>query len=111
MVENLFACAPGSVQVEASSGKLQPEAPERTMATASDSKVTLERIALVVGMAVSMAGAVSTWAVSQYRIDTLEAESKELRAEVKLLREEFHAQGERVKCLICQAHDLECPGC
>jgi hypothetical protein len=81
------------------------------MANAPDSKVTLERIALVVGMSVSVAGAVSTWAVSQYRIDALEAQSKELRVEVKLLREEFHAQGERVKCLICQAHDLECPGC
>lgn len=104
-------CARDSVQVEVSSGKMPPEAPERTMAAVSDNRVTLERVAIVVGMTMSMAGAISTWAVSQYRIDALEAQSTELRAEVKLLREEFHAQGERVKCLICQAHDLECPGC
>ncbi len=82
------------------------------MATAAaDNKGTIERLALLIGMGASLAGVVSTWAVSQYRIDALEAETKELKAEVKLLREEFHDQGERVKCLICKAHDLECPGC
>jgi cell division protein FtsB len=49
--------------------------------------------------------------VAQYRIEKLEAKNEELEKELKLLRDEFHAQGERVKCLICKAHDMECPGC
>lgn len=81
------------------------------MPAPTDNKLNIERIAIIASFCASFAGLVSTWAVSQYRIDALEAETKELRTEVKMLREEFHAQGERVKCLICQAHNLGCPGC
>jgi cell division protein FtsB len=80
------------------------------MATAN-TKAILEKIALLLGLATILGGAVSTWAVAQYRIEKLEAKNEELEKELKLLRDEFHAQGERVKCLICKAHDMECPGC
>lgn len=81
-----------------------------SMATAN-TKAILEKIALLLGLATVLGGAVSTWAVSQYRIEKLEAKNEELEKELKLLRDEFHTQGERVKCLICKAHDMECPGC
>jgi hypothetical protein len=80
------------------------------MATANI-KATLEKAALIAGLATAIGGTVSNWAVNQYRIDEIEAQNKELERELRLLRDEFHNQGEHVKCLICKAHDMECPGC
>ena len=71
----------------------------------------IRTFATVVGILVCFAGVVSTWAIFQYRMDEIEKDNAELKEEVKVLTAEFRKKGEEVRCLICDAHKMKCPGC
>lgn len=71
----------------------------------------IKLIAGVVSLLICFAGIASTWALLQYRIEQLEKEHQQLAVEMKNLSLEFGRKGEEVKCLICKAHEMQCPGC
>ena len=71
----------------------------------------IRTVATIVGLLVCFAGVVSTWTMLQFRMDELEKDNKELKEELKILTVEFSKKGEEVRCLICEAHKMRCPGC
>ena len=72
---------------------------------------TIRTFATIIGLLVCFAGVISTWTVLQFRINELEKDNAELKEEVKFLTVEFRKKGEEVRCLICEAHKMRCPGC
>lgn len=84
----------------------------------SSPKWSLEKMLALTGVISSLIGVISTWVALQYRIERLEeqAESAEKKLELiqyDMLRMErdFNEQGRQVRCDICRAHGMGCPGC
>ena len=73
--------------------------------------ITLSHIATGLGLLASGAGIVTTWALMQYRIDQLETRLDEIAVQAEALEAANAAQASEVKCLICQTHNIPCPGC
>lgn len=73
--------------------------------------VDLKTIATFIGIAASLAGIVGTWTLMQYRLDQLEQQQAELQKELEIVHQSVEKAGLDVKCLICDAHDIPCPGC
>jgi hypothetical protein len=71
----------------------------------------IKTVATMIGVATALAGVVGTWTLMQYRLDALEEDQKALAAEVASVSEDVETKGEEVKCLICSAHEIPCPGC
>lgn len=88
------------------------------MAVTRESGLGLEKVVAIIGIASALLGVASTWTLLQYRIAALEEQSKHLQSEVEQtkaemhrMEEDFNAQGERLKCMICAAQSMRCPGC
>lgn len=73
--------------------------------------VDLKTIATFIGIAASLAGIVGTWTLMQYRLDQLESQQEDLKKEIEIVHQSVEKAGFDVKCLICDAHDIPCPGC
>jgi len=73
--------------------------------------ITLSQIATVIGLLASGAGIVTTWTLMQYRLDQLEVRLDAISAQTEALEKENAEQANEVKCLICQTHNIPCPGC
>jgi sensor domain CHASE-containing protein len=73
--------------------------------------VDLKTIATFIGIAASLAGIVGTWTLMQYRLDQLEQQQSDLQRELEIVHQSVEKAGLDVKCLICDAHDIPCPGC
>ena len=71
----------------------------------------IKTVATMIGVATALAGVVGTWTLMQYRLDALEEDQKALAEEVSSVSTDVEKKGEEVKCLICSAHDIPCPGC
>ena len=71
----------------------------------------LKIISLWVGLAASLSGIVATWAITQYRLDALEERQQQTSNDLKSLSVELNEKGDEVRCLICKAHKINCPGC
>jgi hypothetical protein len=73
--------------------------------------VDTKTLATIVGLMISFAGIVSTWTLLQYRIQQVENDNAKIKEDLENLTIEFRKKGEEVKCLICEAHKMQCPGC
>ena len=73
--------------------------------------IDIKIISIWVGLAASLSGIVATWAITQYRLDALEERQKITSDELKNLAVELNKKGDEVRCLICDAHKIDCPGC
>ena len=73
--------------------------------------ITLSQIATIVGLLASGAGIVTTWTLMQYRLDQIEVRLNTIAATTEALEQENAEQANEVKCLICQTHNIPCPGC
>lgn len=73
--------------------------------------VDLKTIATFIGIAASLAGIVGTWTLMQYRLDQLENQQSDLQKELEIVHQSVEKAGLDVKCLICDAHEIPCPGC
>ncbi len=71
----------------------------------------LSTISQVAGLAVITSGIFATWALLKYRVDALELRVKELEVELEQQEAKNAQQVAEVKCLICKAHNIPCPGC
>lgn len=71
----------------------------------------IKTIATFVSLAIIFAGVAGTWTLLKYRVDTLEASHEKLEASTFEGQKATEKQGEEIKCLICQAHEIPCPGC
>lgn len=71
----------------------------------------LSTVSQVVGLAVIASGIVATWTLLSYRVDALETRVKELERQIEDQEAKNAQQVAEVKCLICQAHTIPCPGC
>ncbi len=68
-------------------------------------------VSQVIGLAILASGIVATWTLLKYRVDELETRVKELESQVAAHETRNAQQVAEVKCLICQAHNIPCPGC
>ena len=73
--------------------------------------VDLKIVSLWVGLATSMSGIVATWSITQYRLDAMEQRQEQTADDLKSLSIELNKKGDEVRCLICKAHEIKCPGC
>ena len=73
--------------------------------------VDLKTIATFIGIAASLAGIIGTWTLMQYRLDQLENQQSDLQKELEVVHQAVEKAGLDVKCLICDAHEIPCPGC
>lgn len=71
----------------------------------------LKIVSLWVGLATSLSGIVATWTITQYRLDALEVRQQQTSNDLKSLSIELNNKGDEVRCLICKAHEIKCPGC
>lgn len=71
----------------------------------------LSTISQVVGLAILASGIVATWSLLKYRVDELETRVKEQEIKIEQQEAKNAQQVAEVKCLICQAHNIPCPGC
>ena len=71
----------------------------------------LSTISQVAGLVILGSGIVATWSLLKYRVDALETRVKELETQVAAQETRNTQQVAEVKCLICQAHNIPCPGC
>ena len=71
----------------------------------------VKSIATWIGIAGSLGGVAGTWMLLQYRLEEVEKTQQALSIQVEALREANQETGEEVKCLICAAHNIQCPGC
>lgn len=74
-------------------------------------RVDTKTVLMLLSMAVNFTGVIGTWAVMQYRLDDLEEAVSTLEKRVSATEAANIEQIERVKCLICEANDIRCPGC
>jgi hypothetical protein len=51
------------------------------------------------------------WALHGYRLTALEVQQEKIAEKLDALDEMNESRGEEVKCLICDAHGFQCPGC
>ena len=72
-----------------------------------DAKTLLTLISLIA----NFAGIIGTWAVMQYRMEAIEAKLILLEQRVAATESANIEQIAQVKCLICEAHGIPCPGC
>ena len=73
--------------------------------------VDLKTISNWVGLAISLSGIVATYSVMQYRLDELEKGQEIVVDALQQLAVELNNKGDEVRCLICKAHEIQCPGC
>ena len=73
--------------------------------------VDLKTISIWVGLAISLSGIVATYSVMQYRLDELEKGQEIVVDALQQLAVELNNKGDEVRCLICKAHEIQCPGC
>ena len=73
--------------------------------------VDLKTISIWVGLAISLSGIVATYSVMQYRLDELEKGQEKVVDDLQQLSVELNNKGDEVRCLICKAHEIQCPGC
>jgi methyl-accepting chemotaxis protein len=73
--------------------------------------VSLSQIATSIGLLGSFAGIVTTWHLTQYRLDQIEASIEKISSDTESLEQASEEQAAEVKCLICQTHNIPCPGC
>ena len=71
----------------------------------------LKTISIWVGLAISLSGIVATYSVMQYRLDELEKGQEKVVDDLQQLSVELNKKGDEVRCLICKAHEIQCPGC
>ncbi len=74
-------------------------------------RIDTKTLLMLVSMGVNFTGVIGTWAVMQYRLDDLEEAVSTLEKRVSATEAANIEQIERVKCLICEANDIRCPGC
>lgn len=81
-------------------------------------KINVEKAVAITGLVSSLVGVISTWTMLQHRIDELEKNSiaieEELdqqKSEMVRMERDFNEQGRRIRCDICRAKGMECPGC
>jgi len=65
---------------------------------------TLKLVGAVLGVVAGVASPLGTYMVMQYRVDLLEGRVAVLEAKVE-------EAGDEVKCMICEQHEMGCPGC
>lgn len=65
---------------------------------------TIKLVGAVIGVAAGILSPLGTYKVMQHRVDLLEAKVADLEATVE-------AAGDEVKCMICDQHEVRCPGC
>ena len=65
----------------------------------------------VIGLIGTLGGSGGTYAVMKYRLDAGEKERATLRADMRALDAKLDALGAKATCMICKAHDMDCPGC
>jgi prefoldin subunit 5 len=75
------------------------------------SSVDAKTISIWVGLAISLSGIVATWSVMQYRLEEVEKQQEKLVDDLQKLSQELNRKGDEVRCLICKAHEIQCPGC
>ena len=51
------------------------------------------------------------WALHGYRLDALETQQTKIADQLDELESQNQQRGDEVKCLICDAHGFQCPGC
>lgn len=73
--------------------------------------VDMKTVAIMIGLAISLSGIVATYAVLQYRLESVEKSQEKLVGDLEKLTIELNEKGDEVRCLICKAHDIQCPGC
>jgi len=61
-------------------------------------------ISALAGLLGAFGGSAGTYKLMEYRLEQAEARLETLDATVK-------KTGDEVKCMICDAHDMACPGC
>ena len=61
-------------------------------------------ISALAGLAGVLGGSAGTYKLMEYRLDRAEQE-------IAALREQVDQTGDEVKCMICSAHSMACPGC
>jgi len=84
----------------------------------SGPKWSLEKMLALTGVISSLIGVISTWVTLQYRIERLEEQAKSAEERLELLQRDalrmerdFNEQGRQVRCDICRAQGMGCPGC
>lgn len=84
----------------------------------NSSKWSLEKMLALTGVVSSLIGVISTWVALQYRIERLEEQAESAQKELDTIQHEmlrmerdFNEQGRQVRCDICKAHGMGCPGC
>lgn len=61
-------------------------------------------ISALAGLAGALGGSAGTYKLMEYRLDRAEERLATVEATVE-------KTGDEVKCMICDAHDIACPGC
>lgn len=61
-------------------------------------------ISALAGLAGALGGSAGTYKLMEYRLDSAEERLAAVEATVE-------QTGDEVKCMICSAHDIACPGC
>lgn len=61
-------------------------------------------ISALAGLAGVLSGSAGTYKLMEYRLDRAEERLAAVEATVE-------QTGDEVKCMICSAHDIPCPGC
>ena len=74
-------------------------------------KLDLNKVAVIVTLASIFAAGVTTWALMQYRIGIVEERLKTLESRLEEVDRANVQRAEDIKCLICEANKIPCPGC
>jgi len=65
----------------------------------------------ILGVLGALSATAGTWAVMQHRIEQTEARVRRLESRVDDLSTALTTASDEVRCLICDAHAIPCPGC